>query len=121
MTNDTQQAINKIHCSATSIEDLLNLLEDQRGIVRANVLFELPNREISDDSGVVTALKEAATNELSNVKLMGNVTQRKFAIATLAWINGGSSKLAYDEMLDNCDEAEVEDIKYLVTQGPIST
>lgn len=120
MTIDTQQIINEIHSSATSTEDLLHLLADKRGIVRANVLFELPNRKISDDGDVVTALKKAATNEFSSFKLMGNVTQRKFAIATLAWMNGSSSKLAYDEMLNNCDEIEAEDIKHLVAQGPIS-
>lgn len=57
MIDDTQKVINKIHNSETSVEDILALLSDQRGIVRANVLFELPNREVSNNDDVVAALK----------------------------------------------------------------
>lgn len=117
MIDDTQEVINKIHNSETSVEDILALLSDQRGIVRANVLFELPNREVSNNDVVVAALNEAATNRFSSFKLMGNVTQKKFAIATLSWIG---EQAMYSEMLGLCDQVEVEDIKNLVTQGPVS-
>lgn len=117
MIDDTQKVINKIHNSETSVEDILALLSDQRGIVRANVLFELPNREVSNNDDVVAALKEAATNSFSSFKFMGNVTQKKFAIATLSWIG---EQISYSEMLGLCDQVEAEDIKGLVTQGPVS-
>lgn len=117
MIDDTQKVINEIHSIEMSIQDLLALLMDQRGIVRANVLFEIPNREFLDSADVVLALREAAINDFSSFKLMGNVTQRKFAIATLSWIG---EQAIYLEMLSMCDQVEIEDIESLVAQGPVS-
>ena len=118
MTDDVQDVIDKIHSNETTLEQLLEFLFDERGIVRANVLFELPKRKFAADVELRAALVNAATNHHSTFRLMGNVTQRMFSIATLSWL-GDSFKDLYGELIEACSLQERGDIEHLVSQGPV--
>ncbi len=118
--DSTQEIINKIHSNEFDIEDLLGLLNDERGIIRANVLFALPSKFGKTDDLIVKALVSAATNNFSSFKLMGDVTQKKLSIASLSWMNNDAAKDAYHSLISSCDSVEVDDIERLSQHGPIT-
>ncbi|MEW8087945.1 MAG: hypothetical protein AB2652_20710 [Candidatus Thiodiazotropha endolucinida] len=115
----TQEIIYKIHGNEFDVKQLLDLLNDDRGIIRANVLFALPSKFGESDDLIVTALTSAATNDFSLFKLMGDITQKKLSIATLSWMDSDVAKNAYRYLIENCDSVEVEDIERLSQHGPI--
>lgn len=118
-TENTQEIINQIHRNDFELTQLLELLKDERGIVRANVLFALPNKFGESDNSVIKALTSAATSNYSTFRLMGNVTQKKLSIATLSWMKCDAAREAYYSLIKGCDNVGVEDIERLVKQGPM--
>ncbi len=118
-TENTQKIINKIHNNEFDLAHLLELLNDKRGIIRANVLFALPNKFGESDDFIVQALTSAATNNYSTFRLMGNVTQKKLSIATLEWMKNDLAKKTYYSLIADCDSVEIKDIDRLVQQGPM--
>lgn len=115
----TQEIINKIHSDEFDISQLLDLLNDERGIIRANVLFALPGKFGLSDDLIVKALTSAATNNFSSFRLMGDITQKKLSIASLSWMDSNEARNAYHSLISNCDSVEVDDIERLSQHGPI--
>lgn len=119
-TNEAQKTIDAIVAGKLSEQALVSLLADASALVRANVLMSLPKRNIVDIHMVVEAVIKAASNPThGGVRLMGTVTQRKLAIATLAWIKSNASIAAYQSLLDELTDEEKAQVTKLVSQGPI--
>ena len=119
--SELQALIDSIHHGQISEQDLMALLFDDRGIVRANVLIALPRRNLANESAVANAVVKAALDPgRSGVNLMGTINQRKLAAATLAWIRNAAASEAYRQLMDTFDDAEKKHVGELVEQGPMT-
>lgn len=121
LATDIQATIDRIHSGALSEGDLLQLLTDARALVRANVLLELPKRKLVSAELVTSAVVQAArAPDHADVRLMGTVTQRVLAVATLAWLRTDNAKAAFESELNSLGEAERERARELVAEGSAS-
>jgi HEAT repeat protein len=118
--SDIQSVIDSIHGGRFSELELMGLLQDPRGLVRANVLMTLPRRQLEDAQLIVDAVVTAASKSSdSSIKLIGTTTQRKLAIATLAWLDVEPAREAYRRLLSELAEGEQQEVVQLVSHGPI--
>lgn len=79
-----QHLIERIRAGAVSETDLIRLLRDDRLLVRANALMALATSPPADEWLVVDAVKHAALDENSNVKIVGTLSQRILAAMVLS-------------------------------------
>ncbi len=119
--NDIQSVIDSIKQNHFSEPELINLLKDDRALVRANVLMALPRRSMTNPQRIVDAIAAASEAANSQVKLMGTTTQRKLAIATLAWLGVDAARETFDRVIDTLSAGEREEIAELVRRGPITS
>jgi hypothetical protein len=120
LATEIQTTIDRIHSPASSEEELLQLLADERALVRANVLLELGKRGATNEQRVVQAVVSAAhASAQADVKLMGTVNQRVLAVAVLAWLGTEGGKAAFDREAQLLNEAESERARELAASGPV--
>jgi len=118
LATDIQATIDRIHSGALGESELLQLLTDDRALVRANVLLELPKRTLISAGLVTSAVVQAAhAPDQAEVRLMGTVTQRVLAVATLAWLRTDSAKVAFERELNSLGDVERERARELVAEG----
>lgn len=121
LATEIQQTIDRIHSHELRDEELLDLLADGRALVRANVLLELASRPLKDGELIAQAVVKAAHAPAHcDVRLMGSVTQRVLAVATLAWLQADAAKTAYERELRALTGAEKQRVLELVAEGPIA-
>lgn len=121
MATDIQLTIDRVRSRELGEEELLGLLTDGRALVRANVLLELVAQSLKDGERVVKAVVQAAHAPVhSDVMLMGSVNQRMLSIATLAWLQTGVARAAYERELQALSEVEKRRVLELVAEGPVA-
>ena len=115
-----QKRIDYIRSSISSEDDLLKALKDVRALVRANAIMELGRRTPVNTARVVAALRLAAhADTYANVRLLGSLTQRALAIATLAWLPFAEAQAAYQDEIASIPPDESQRIQELAMNGPI--
>lgn len=120
MDTDIQSTIDKIREGLLTEEKLAACLEDPRALVRANALIQLQRLQPRRAETVERIALAAMHPVHGAVILMGSVSQRQFAIATLGWLDGELALQAYKQALERLPVQEVQQITRLISQGPVS-
>jgi hypothetical protein len=80
----------------------------------------LPEMHFDNPREIVTAVLEAAFDSANNeMLLMGSVTQKMFALATLSWMENEVARQAYASALGRLDDKERERVLALASEGPV--
>jgi hypothetical protein len=119
---ELQRLIDQIRSNALSDQELARLLDDQRLLVIANVLLTLPAVEPSaDQRSIVDAVLNVATGERAEKELMGNVTVKQLAAASLRALRSDEARRAYQTLTATFSPQELDDLDWFIehnlTQG----
>ena len=117
-----QRMIDDIRGKNLSEQELVRLLNDERLLIVANVLMTLPALQpFSDPRGVVSALVEVATGRHAHKQVMGTVTIRNLAAATLRAVQHKEAQRGFDDVAATLSEQEREDLEWFIQNNLLTT
>jgi hypothetical protein len=89
--------------------------------VRANALLAL-NKSGHLRAPTIDAIQKLAEDfQFGSVRVMGTVSQRDLALATLAWAQDPEAQSAYSNLLRKLSDEEARRVSDFVARGPIAT
>jgi|GEM_PF-5135138 len=117
-----QRMIDDIRGKNLSEQELVRLLNDERLLIVANVLMTLPALQpFSDPRAVVSALVEVATGRHAHKQVMGTVTIRNLAAATLRAVQHKEAQRGFDDVAATLSEQEREDLEWFIQNNLLTT
>jgi hypothetical protein len=116
---DIQSIIDQIRSKALSEQELIDLLGDARLLIVANVLIVLPSLRLTRAQSVVDAVMNVATGGQSSKVLLGNITLRKLAAASLQAMSDEEAQNAFQALTATFSEQELNDLQWFIESNQL--